>query len=203
MFNKTLSFLKRIFSFIVLAFLLSSCTSEFKLATFKITSIDKAFDADISVIYDKATGNTELSENINSSIEKAIVSALSLADEEKRDLNTVLKDFNTEFVNFKKDFSEASEPVWELNIETELTYQSEEIITIAISTYVFEGGAHGNDQIKFLNLDAKTGKTLSQSDIIKNEKDFITLAETYFIKSLCPNNSKLRFCLSNSCCRTA
>ncbi len=184
--------MKPILSYLVFLMLLNSCSSEFKPATFKTTSIDKAFEADISVTYDKANGKAELSKNINSSIEKAIVSALSLIDEEKRDLNTVLKEFNTEFVNFKKDFSEASEPVWELSIETELTYQSEDIITLAISTYVFEGGAHGNDQIKFLNLDAKTGKTLSQDDIIKNEKDFKTLAETYFIKSLKTEDKDLK-----------
>jgi len=174
--------LKRIFFFLVFALLITSCTSEFKPATFNITSIDKIYEADISVTYDKAKGNTELSQAINASIEKAIVSTLSLNDEEKRDLDAVLTSFNTEYVNFKNDFPEATEPVWELNIETELTYQSENIITLAISTYSFEGGAHGNDQIKFLNLDAKTGKALSQSDIIKNDIDFKTLTESYFIK---------------------
>lgn len=176
--------MKRIFFLSVLVLLVISCTSEFKPATFKIATIDKVFDADISVAYDKATRNTELSETINTSIEKAIVSALSLTDEEKKDLETVLTSFNTDYVNFTNDFPEATEPVWELSIETELTYQSEDIITIAISTYVFEGGAHGNDQIKFLNLDAKTGKTLRQRDIIKSEKDFKTLAKTHFVKSI-------------------
>ncbi len=184
--------MKRIFSISVLILLVISCTSEFKPAIFKITSIDKSFEADISVNYDKASGNTELSQNINTNIEKAIVSALSLTDEEKRDLGAVLKDFNTEFVNFKKDFSEASEPLWELSIETELTYQSEDIITLAISIYVFEGGAHGNDQIKFLNLDTKTGKTLSLSDIIKNETEFKTLAETHFVKSIKAEDKDLK-----------
>jgi len=172
--------------------LLNSCETEFKPATFKTTSIDKAFEANISAIYDKATGNTELSKTINTNVEKAIVSALSTTDEEQKDLNTYLKGFNTEFVNFTKDFPDASEPVWELNIETEITYQSEAIITIAISTYVFEGGAHGNDQIKFLNLDAKTGQPFSQSDLITNEKDFKTLAESYFLKSLEIENSDLK-----------
>lgn len=172
--------------------LLNSCETEFNPATFKTTSIDKAFEANISAIYDKATGNTELSKTINTNVEKAIVSALSTTDEEQKDLNTYLKGFNTEFVNFTKDFPDASEPVWELNIETEITYQSEAIITIAISTYVFEGGAHGNDQIKFLNLDAKTGQPFSQSDLITNEKDFKTLAESYFLKSLEIENSDLK-----------
>ncbi len=183
MFNKNPSYLKRIFSFLVFLMLLSSCNSEFKPATFKITSVNETFEADIVVTYDKATGHNELSETINSSIENAIISTLSSSDV-KSDLNLVLKDFNTEFETFKKDFPEATEPVWELNIETELTYQSEDILTIAISTYEFKGGAHGNDKIKFLNLNAKTGAVLNQNDIIDNMNEFKTLAESYFIKSL-------------------
>jgi hypothetical protein len=163
--------------------LLNSCEAEFKPATFKTTSIDNGFEADITVTFDEATGNNDLSENINASITLAIIGTLS-ASGVKSDLNAVLKDFNSEFVDFKKDFPDDFEPIWELNIETEITYQSEEIITIAISTYEFKGGAHGNDKIEFLNLNGKTGAVLNQNDIIKNIDDFKTLAESHFVKSL-------------------
>ena len=163
--------------------LLNSCEAEFKPATFKTTSIDNGFEADITATFDEATGNNDLSENINASITLAIIGTLSASDV-KTDLNAVLKDFNSEFVNFKKDFPDDFEPIWELNIETEITYQSKEIITIAISTYEFKGGAHGNDKIEFLNLNGKTGAVLNQNDIIKNINDFKILAETHFVKSL-------------------
>ncbi len=163
--------------------LLNSCTSEFKPATFKTTSIDNTFEADIMVSYDKAKGGNELSEAINSNIESTIISTLN-SSENKTDLNTVLKDFNSEYISFKKDFPEASELVWELSVETELTYQSKDVITIAISSYEFKGGAHGNDKIEFLNLNAKTGEILNQNDIIESVDDFKALAKTHFIKSL-------------------
>jgi hypothetical protein len=163
--------------------LLNSCEAEFKPATFKTTSIDNGFEADITATFDEATGNNDLSENINASITLAIIGTLSASDV-KTDLNAVLKDFNSEFVDFKKDFPDDFEPIWELNIETEITYQSKEIITIAISTYEFKGGAHGNDKIEFLNLNGKTGAVLNQNDIIKNINDFKILAETHFVKSL-------------------
>lgn len=175
--------MKHLFSIVVFLLVLTSCDSEFKPATFNSISIEKKFEADISVIYDNATGKSELSKAINESVERAIVSTLN-SSETKSDLNSALEDFNTEFINFKKDFPEDIEPVWELNIETEKTYQSEDIITIAISTYEFKGGAHGNDKIKFLNLDAKSGEVLNQSDIINNLNEFKTLAQSYFIKSL-------------------
>lgn len=175
--------MKSILSFLAFLMLLNSCEAEFKPATFKTTSIDNGFEADITATFDEATGNNDLSENINASITLAIIGTLSASDV-KTDLNAVLKDFNSEFVDFKKDFPDDFEPIWELNIETEITYQSKEIITIAISTYEFKGGAHGNDKIEFLNLNGKTGAVLNQNDIIKNINDFKILAETHFVKSL-------------------
>lgn len=136
-----------------------------------------------SVIYEQATRNTDLSENVNASIERVIITTLN-SNDVKGDLNTVLKDFNSEFIVFKKDFSEASEPIWELNIETEILYQSEDLITIAISTYEFKGGAHGNDKIKLVNLNVKTGQSLNHNEIIEDLSSFKTIAQKYFVKSL-------------------
>ncbi len=190
MFNITSTYLKRILTFLIFIILLQSCTPEFKPATFKITSIDTSFEADIRATFDKAMGDSELSEAINTHIENTIISTIS-SPEDKSDLNTVLKDFNSEYVNFKKEFPDASEPVWELHIETEILYQSIDIITLAISTYEFQGGAHGNDKIKFLNLNAKSGEVLNQNDIIESNNAFKILAEKHFIKSLATKEDEL------------
>lgn len=157
---------------------------------FETTTIETSYVADISTTFDNAAGHSKLSKTINANIEKAITTALNSA-ENNDDLNTILNTFNSEYIEFKKEFAEESETVWELHIETELTYQSETIITIAISTYEFKGGAHGNDTITFLNLDAKTGVVLTQNDIIKDLNDFKFLAERHFIKSLDVENHNL------------
>ncbi|MBV7268728.1 DUF3298 and DUF4163 domain-containing protein [Winogradskyella luteola] len=169
---------------------MNSCESEFKPVTFKTTSIDNAYEADVSVTFDKATGNDELSKTINFKIEEAIISTLS-DPTKKTSLESILKDFNSEYINFKNDFPDASEPKWELYIETEKTYQSEDIITLAINTYEFKGGAHGNDKIKFLNLNAKTGDVLTKDDLIKDINAFKTLAKTHFEKSLSKEQKEL------------
>lgn len=183
--------MKRTFYLIVISVILSSCDSEFKPATFETTSIDNSFEASISLIYDKAEGHTELSNTINKEIETAIVSSLN-SSEEELDLNTALINFNTEFVNFKTDFPEAADPKWELYIETELSYQSENLISIAINTYEFKGGAHGSDKIMFLNLDAQTGTVLKHNELIKNASGFKYLAEKYLKKSLKTEETDLK-----------
>jgi len=183
MLNLISSVLKQIIPFFIFIVVFNSCTSEFKPVIFKTTSIDIAYEADISIEYDKAIGNDELSKTVNFNVEKSIIGTLNNA-EKKTSLNAVLEDFNSEFVAFKRGFPDASEPVWELYIETEKTYQSEDLITIAISTYEFKGGAHGNDKIKFINLNAKTGDIIDRDAIIEDIEGFKKLANTYFIKSL-------------------
>jgi hypothetical protein len=146
-------------------------------------------EADISISIDEAIGKSELSKTINFQIEEAIISTLSEASK-KTNLNSVLADFNKEYVDFKTDFPESSDPRWELFVETEKIYQSEAIITIAISTYEFQGGAHGNDKIVLLNLDAKTGKVLNHNEIININDKFNSIAEKHFKNSLAQSDSQ-------------
>ncbi len=189
--NLTSTILKRIISFFAFLIVLTSCNSEFKPATFETIDVDVAYDAQISATYSKAKGTSELSHTINTNVENAIIKALSPL-ENTDDLKDVLKAFNTEYLDFKNEFSEESEPAWELQIETELTYQSAEVLTIAISTYEFKGGAHGSDQIQFLNLDAKTGKVLSRNEIIKDIESFKALAQQAFVNSLSNKKDNLK-----------
>ena len=177
-------------SLLFLFIVFNSCTSEFKPVTFETTSIDTDYDADISVTYDKAIDDNELGKIINFNVEHHIIETLSDVTK-KTKLEAILKDFNSEYLDFKKEFPDDLEPAWKLYVETEKTYQSENIITIAVKTYEFKGGAHGNDKIQFLNLYAKTGTTLDQNAIIKNEDEFKALAERYFIKSLDAENEQI------------
>ena len=181
--------LKRIYMLLVTLITFFSCNSEIKPISFKTTVIDIPSEADISISIDEATGNSELSKTINFQIEEAIISTLSEATK-KTNLNSVLVDFNKDYVDYKTDFPESSDPRWELFIETEKIHQSEAIITIAISTYEFQGGAHGNDKIVLLNLDAKIGKVLNHNDIININDKFNSIAEKHFKNSLEQSDSQ-------------
>ena len=191
MFNRSVYTLKQLISFLIFILLFSSCTSEVKPITFKSTLIDTKYEADISVIYDKAVETNDIGKTINLNIEKAIISSLSNASK-KTNLDVILKDFNSEYLRFKNDFAEDSQSKWELHIEVEKIYQSVEVITLVLSTYEFKGGAHGNDKIRLLNLNTKSGEILNQNAIIKNETDFKKLAQSHFIKSLKSEDKSLK-----------
>ena len=180
---------KRIYILIVPLIFLISCDSEIRPVLFETSVIKTPSEADISISIEKAIGNSELSKTINFQIEEAIISTLSEATK-KTNFNSVLADFNKEYVNFKTDFPDSTEPRWELFIETEKIYQSEAIITITISTYEFQGGAHGNDKIVILNLNAKTGEVLNNKDIINMNEEFNSIAERHFKSSLSQSDSE-------------
>lgn len=175
--------MKRLLPFFIILLLFNACDEELKPVEFKTNNLDTSFDADISVAFDEAKGRNDLSKTINNNIENAILNTVN-SQENESELKAVLKHFNDEYLKFKSEYPEATEPTWVLQIETELTYQSKDIITFAISTYEFKGGAHGNDQITLLNLDAKTGKPLELNEIINDLDGFTALAKSKFISSI-------------------
>ena len=172
-------------------FLVFSCETEFKPASFKIISLESNYDADISLNYNKAFGNNDLAKIINSNIEKTIIKSVN-PEIENQNLKSILDEFNTEYLDFKTQFPDESDPKWELYIETEKTYQSDEIISIAVSTYEFKGGAHGNDKIKFLNLNAKSGDVIENNQLVKDSTALKKIAKSYFIKDLESQDADLK-----------
>ncbi|NNE31805.1 MAG: DUF4163 domain-containing protein [Winogradskyella sp.] len=165
---------------ILLAILLAvtSCKEEVPPLTFNSEEILIKSDAEINVLLTKALSGSEVADKINSAINNEIVKSISGASS-SRSLDKALLNFDKEFVDYKNNFPE-DEQDWTLDIESELTYQSPEIVTIAISIYIDKGGAHGNDSIRFLNFDPLTGNLLRHSDIISDIEKFKTLAKSYF-----------------------
>lgn len=168
--------------------LLFSCNKDTKPLSFKTTETTKIYNADINVLLTKATANNAISKAINTSIKNEIIKAIS-DSESIKNLEDALNEFDTEFVNFKKHFSDR-ESTWVLNIESEVTYSSSEVLTIALSIYTDKGGAHGNDTITFLNFNPNTGRLFTLEDIINDVVAFKKLAEKHFKIAIDSNTSE-------------
>ena len=111
-------------------------------------------------------------------------------------LEDAIKGFDQEYKEFKQDFSDATQQ-WEVLIESEVNYESENMICITVNTYLDTGGAHGNSHVNFLNFDKKTGKLLRREDLITDETSLREVAKPYFDKATKPlsdeNNNDLFF----------
>lgn len=156
-----------------------SCKEEVKPVAFENQTISKPYEALIEVSYDMAKPNSGVSQDINQLIEQAIIK--SVGYDNSTTVEGALDAFDKEFKDFKSSFPD-SEQTWELAVETEVTYQSESIITIALSTYSDKGGAHGNDAILLININPENGKAYANSDIVNLDNAFKELAKSFFLK---------------------
>jgi hypothetical protein len=128
----------------------------------------------------KAEGDTERSKAINNVIENHIANMLVFLDEpsDTLQLNDAIKSFDTEYKSFKEGFGEDN-MVWEASFDGEVTYQSSELISIAITSYINSGGAHGNSNVTFFNFDT-SGKRLNFNDLFTNHRELTKKAKAYF-----------------------
>ncbi|MFC3415557.1 DUF3298 and DUF4163 domain-containing protein [Algoriphagus hitonicola] len=87
--------------------------------------------------------------------------------------------FIKDFSEFKAEFPEASGD-WELEVKSDITYQSDSLISVFFEYYVFTGGAHPNSSVSFLNFDALTGEEVGMEDLILDDKELMGMAEQSF-----------------------
>ena len=161
-----------------------ACDKEFKPLETDIKTIEESFSARIQVTYETFKGGST-ADDMNAAMEKAMIASVSDAPDapKAKSLEAALKNFDEEYKSFITDFPDSNQQ-WELNIESEVIYQSEDVITVAINTYQDKGGAHGNDSITLLNFDPDSGKVLEVGDYITNRSGFKALAEDYFFKAV-------------------
>lgn len=162
--------------------ILSSCVQEY-LFEFEEAVIDKKEPVKIEVIYPKLNDVSEVSSKINKAIETSLVEQIAFYEEDTSNLtlDTAISEFENRFVDFKNEFEANAHP-WEVLINSEIVFQSKYVITIAIDSYTFTGGAHGNSVITLLNFDPETGNLYTQDDVFKKSNDLNELVKQHFKK---------------------
>lgn len=125
----------------------------------------------------RASGPKKPSENINSVVDKHIISLISTQENDTiSNLEALSEKFLNDYREAAENFSE--EPPWEAYVDQKISLQSDSLVSIAVITEIFSGGAHGYKTLTFLNLDPVTGKELSKNDIF--EEDFLPYVEQRF-----------------------
>ncbi|OMP32507.1 DUF3298 and DUF4163 domain-containing protein [Mangrovimonas sp. DI 80] len=169
--------MKKYLSLFALSLYLFNCAEDASLK-FEDSFLSLPSGAKIEVLYPKAKGSSEAAKNINTTIDSYIANQLSFNDSiPPSDLKDAIEKFNTEYTGFKDEFKD-TEARWEALVEGEVQYQSPEILCISINTYLYTGGAHGNDRIDFLNFNPNTGQQYSTQNLISDMAGFSKLVET-------------------------
>lgn len=121
--------------------LVFSCNQDIQ-TSFTETNISTPNNNIVEINVPKAEGNETVANNINSEIENTIKDLLQFSQlsAEALSVEEAINNFNKEFEGFKSDFPDL-QISWEAQIDGEVVYQSEEIISLAITSYIFTGGA--------------------------------------------------------------
>lgn len=174
--------MKRFIPIFILFIVLHSCEKEVKAVEFETNAIEDSFEADIEVIYDVAKGNSNVSELINTQIKKQIVESIPNT-QNNQSVEEAINAFEKSYVDFKGEFFGTERP-WTLAVETEIVYQTQTLISVALSTYSDTGGAHGNDSIQFLNFNPENGALYELQELITDMSGFTSLAESHFLENM-------------------
>ena len=162
--------------------LFSQTCKEEKVLEFKEINITTDSNKIVEINIPEAIGDVEISTSINNTINKVIIASLYPKEESNLSTATVNKSidfFNKEYIDFKNDFPESAME-WDAQIDGEIMYQSDEIVSIALTSYMNTGGAHGSLVITFLNFDVFTGKQLKNEDLFEDYLSFKEIAKEYF-----------------------
>lgn len=173
------------FFFLVLSLFLFSCHENSKRLRFSEETVSTPSNSLVYIIIPKAEGNSLASENINSKVAWAISQAINIGapDNKIPPLEAQIDSFNLQFQKFKEDFPDTP-MVWEAQVDGDVLYQSNDIITIALTIYTNTGGAHGITTISFLNFDAISGKPIENVALLSDQAGFKDLAKASFLEAI-------------------
>ncbi|WP_298487980.1 DUF3298 and DUF4163 domain-containing protein [uncultured Maribacter sp.] len=168
---------------LLLLFLVSiSCKNE-TLLTFETLFIeDKTCENCPVVTIDipKALEKNTISKNINTALQEEIIALLNFDEATNvNSIKTAIASFNEGYTKLKDKFPEESTK-WEAVINGEVVYENKYILTIALDSYIFTGGAHGYSVKRFLNFNKKNGAELENWELFNTNFDFEKFAEIKF-----------------------
>lgn len=134
--------------------------------------------AKMRLVWPIASG-PELSSQINEIIGKEVTNMLMFGESSSSNRDTLIAQYFQSYLEFKSEFPEAY-GAWEVNIEADVSYQSDSTLSVSIDWMQYMGGAHPGYGQNFLNLDVITGKPLSRDQIVRDQAKLLALAEKKF-----------------------
>ena len=194
MFNKSPETLKKISFLLVVILVFTACNKDVTL-TFEKQHIDKSKDAMIAISYPKAIGNKDVAKKINYAIERSITSEINMTESPEKEVSfsEVVSRFDAEYKKFKNDFKDSNQK-WEVKVDGDVVYESDEVICINIRSYSDTGGAHGNSTMTYLNFNPQTGALLGLNEIINNINEFKKIAKKAFKEQTKPKDDQRNYC---------
>ncbi len=174
--------MKKVFCLLPIFVLLLGCENADKLTFEPLHVSNKACGEcpkiEINILH--ALDETIVSNQINSSLEEEVISLLSF--DEEQEINTMenaIDSFTNSFKELKSRFPDETVG-WEANVESEISYEDRDMLTLEFKAYSFTGGAHGYSSTSYLNFDKRKGSELDTWELFDDLEGFLRFTETKF-----------------------
>ncbi|PZX49388.1 DUF3298 and DUF4163 domain-containing protein [Algoriphagus chordae] len=174
--------------FFIVTLLLFSCGQQIAETEAKLSFSTKTFSskrciddncAKVEVSYPVAE-NSPAADPINEDLMEQML--LYFNNEKGLDnLDSAASNFLDSYEEFKNDFPEAPGE-WSIELEVELSYESDSTLSFKFSEFNYSGGAHPNSSVYYMNFDKQSGEYLSVDRLLLDEKKLLGIAEKAFRK---------------------
>ncbi|PIF00678.1 MAG: hypothetical protein CR994_04785 [Maribacter sp.] len=140
----------------------------------------------------KALDRSKLAGAINNTIDEELISLLVYDDGiEISNVSEAIRSFKNGYDELRKLYPDENIK-WEAKITGTVSYEDKNLLTIALNSYLFTGGAHGYTTRRFLNFDKHKGMEIENRELFKDPKHFEHFAETKFrIQENIPQNEPI------------
>ena len=164
--------------------ILFSCKKEVSI-TFSENNLTSENNSIVEVNIPLVNENNDIGKSINSAIKDYVIDALQIGESDivSNSVEETIESFNQEYSNFANEFPDSAQE-WEAQIDGEVIFKTQDIISVSLTSYTSTGGAHGNLNISFLNFDATTGELIENSKLFTDIDVFKTIAENHFNTNL-------------------
>lgn len=126
-------------------------------------------------------GNKVVADSINKKIFNAVRSIVYFGEKPTNatSYDEITSSFIKSYDELAGKFPDEAIP-WEAKIKVTREYTSPDLLNMRVNNYMYTGGAHGYEGNMSLLFDAKTGKSLTKSDIFKDVPGLTAYAEKKF-----------------------
>lgn len=137
--------------------------------------------ARVSVDFPLATnGESLIKEKINNVTKQKVLESLAVFSEHDSklivDLDAAMAEFIKLYESYVTDSDFFTIP-WELKINGEVLFQSQNTVSLRLDNSSYTGGAHPNQYTTLLNFNTETGNLIQLKDVVRDINEFKIIAE--------------------------
>ncbi len=170
------------FPYLFCLLFLLNCKNEERLTIEPVHVTNKTCEGcpKVDIQIPKILNKSKIGRTVETALQEEIIFMLTFDEEiEAATIEDAIDSFVAGNAELKARYPDEDTP-WEAKVNGEIAYEDHDILTVHLDSYIFTGGAHGYNSIRFLNFDKKKGSELENWQLFKSLPEFEKFAEKKF-----------------------